>query len=66
MIFAIYLNFQQQNTLKNQYLPHLSSENYGINYIKSHSPRAFQQHQEHTPILIFFSDDLFFIEKMGQ
>jgi hypothetical protein len=24
--FAIFLNFQQQNPLKNQYLPHLGSE----------------------------------------
>ncbi len=43
--FAICLNFHQQNW----FLPHLSSENCEINSIKSDSPRAFQQHQEHPP-----------------
>ncbi len=41
-IFAICLNFQQQNLLKNQYISHLSSENCEINSIKSDSLRAFQ------------------------
>jgi len=45
-ILAICLNFQQQNYLKNQYLPHLNSENCGINFIKSDLLRAFQQGQE--------------------
>ncbi len=40
-IFAICLNFQQQNSLKNQYLPHISFENCEINSIKSHSLRLF-------------------------
>jgi hypothetical protein len=39
-IFAICLNFQQQNLLKNQYLLHLRSE---VNSINSNSQRAFQQ-----------------------
>jgi hypothetical protein len=38
---AICLNFQQQNPLKNQYLPHFSSENYEINSIKSDLLKAF-------------------------
>jgi hypothetical protein len=66
--FAICLNFQQQNSLKNQSLPHLSSENCEINSIKSDSPRAFQQHQEHTQIPIQYSIFILFyfifIEKM--
>jgi len=43
---AICLNFQQQNTLKNQDLSHLSSEICKTNSVKSNSPSAFQQHQE--------------------
>jgi len=42
IFFAIFLNFQQYNSLKNQYLSHLSSENCEINSIKSDSPRGFQ------------------------
>ncbi len=38
-----------KNPLNNQYLPHLSSENCEINFIKSTSRRAFQQQQEHPP-----------------
>jgi hypothetical protein len=53
--FAIYLNFQQQKSLKNQCLPHLSCENYEINSIKSTMPRAFQQHHECPQIPIQFS-----------
>jgi len=65
--FAIYLNFQQQNSLKNQYLPQLSSENCEINSIKSDSPKAFQKHQEHLQIPMKFSVSIFysFIEKNG-
>ncbi len=41
-IFAICLNFQQHNSLKNQYLSHLNSKNCEINSIKSDlSPRGF-------------------------
>ncbi len=39
--FAIYLNFQQQKSLKNQYLLHLSSQDCEINSIKFNSSRAF-------------------------
>jgi hypothetical protein len=46
------LNFQKQNPLKNQYLPHLSSENCERSSTKSDSLRAFQQHQEHSQIPI--------------
>jgi hypothetical protein len=58
--FAICLNFQQQNSLKNEYLQHLSSKNCEINSIKSDSPRAFQQHQERPQIPIQFSDSILF------
>ncbi len=33
--FGIYLNFQQQKSPKNQYLPHSESKSYQINSIKS-------------------------------
>ncbi len=38
----IYLNFQQQKSLLNQYLPHSKSKSYQINSIKSCSSRSFQ------------------------
>jgi hypothetical protein len=60
LIFAICLNFQQQNPLKNQYLPYLSFENCEINSIKSDSPRAFQQHQERLQIPMQFSVSILF------
>jgi hypothetical protein len=59
-IFAICLNFQQQNPLKYQYLPHLSSKTCEINSSKSDLPRAFQQHQEHPQIWIQFSVSILF------
>jgi hypothetical protein len=34
---GIYLNFQLQKSLKNQYLPHSESKCYQINFIKSYS-----------------------------
>jgi len=40
--FGIYLNFQQQKSLKHQYLPHSESKYYQINSIKSCSSRSFQ------------------------
>ncbi len=48
--FGISLNFQQQKSLKNQYLPHSKSKSYQINSIKSCSSRSFQQHQRHIPL----------------
>jgi hypothetical protein len=33
LVFGIYLNFQQQKSLKNQYLPHFESKSYQINSI---------------------------------
>ncbi len=48
--FGIYLNFQWQKSIKNQYLPHSESKSYQINSIKSCSSRSFQQHQWHIPI----------------
>jgi hypothetical protein len=50
------LNFQQQNPLKNQYLPHLSSENCKINSIfKSdsfiHSTQVLECAQSGLPII---------------
>jgi hypothetical protein len=46
---------RQQNPLKSQYRPHLSSKNCEIESIKSDSLRAFQQHQELPQISIQFS-----------
>jgi hypothetical protein len=51
----IYLNFQLQKSLKNQYLPHSESKSYQTNSIKSCSSRSFQQHQRHIPIPPNFS-----------
>jgi len=48
--FGIYLNFQCQKSLKNQYLPLSESKSYKINSIKSCSSRSFQYHQRHIPI----------------
>jgi hypothetical protein len=54
------LNFQQHNSLENQYLPHLSSGNCEMNSMKSDLPRAFQEHQEHPQNSdAVFSFDLF-------
>jgi len=55
-----YLKFQQQKSLKNQYLPHSESKSYKINSIKSCSSRSFQQHQSHIPIQInlLFSEEI--------
>jgi hypothetical protein len=48
--------FLLKNPLKNQYLPHLSSENCEVKLIKSDSSRAFpQQRQEHFQISKQFS-----------
>ncbi len=52
---GIYLNFQRQKSLQNQYLPHFESESYQINSIKSCSSRSFQEHQRHIPIPPKFS-----------
>ncbi len=59
-IFVIWLNFQQQNPHKNQYLSHLSSENYEIYSIKSTLLKAFQYHQEHPKIVVYFSISILF------
>jgi len=52
---GIYLNFRQQKSLKNQYLPQSESKSYQINSIKSYSSRSFQQHPRHIPIPPKFS-----------
>jgi hypothetical protein len=44
--FCNFVKFWQQNPLKNQYLPHLRSNNCEINSIKSELSKAFPQHQE--------------------
>jgi hypothetical protein len=49
------LNFQQQNLLKNQYLPQPSSENCEINSIKFDFPSTLQHHHECLQIPIHFS-----------
>jgi hypothetical protein len=59
-IFCNCLDFQEQKSLKNQYLPHLTSENYEIKSVKSDSPRAFQQHQEHPRIPVQFAVSILF------
>jgi hypothetical protein len=66
--FGIYLNFQWQKSLKNQYLPHSKSKSYQINSIKSCSSRSFQQHQRHIPIPPKFQlwSNLIFSEKVIQ
>ncbi len=55
VFLGIYLNFQRQKSLKNQYLPHSESKSYQINSIKSCSPRSFHKHQRHIPIPLKFS-----------
>jgi len=58
---AICLNFQQQNSLKNQYPSHLSFENCEINSIKSDSPEGFPTPPRMTPnFLIQFSVSVLF------
>ncbi len=52
--FGIYLNFQQQKSLLNQYLAHSKSKSYQINFIKSFSSRSFQQYKTHIPIPLNF------------
>ncbi len=59
-ILAICLNFHQQNSPKNQYLSHFSSENCAINSIKYFLRRALQQHQSCPEVLIQFSISIFF------
>jgi hypothetical protein len=49
-VFGIYLNFQWQKSLQNQYIPHSESKSYQINSIKSCSSRSFQQQKRHVPI----------------
>jgi hypothetical protein len=65
---VICLNFQQKNSFKIQYLPHLKYENYEINSSKSNSTITFQQHQVHLWIQInfLFLILLMFIKKMVQ
>jgi hypothetical protein len=53
--FGIYVNFQRQKSLKNQYLPHSESKSYQINSIKSRPSKFFQEHQRHIPIPPKFS-----------
>jgi hypothetical protein len=55
--FEIYLNFQRQKSLKNQYLSQSQSKYYQINSITSCSSRSFQQQQQqrHIPIFPKFS-----------
>jgi hypothetical protein len=61
------LNFQWQESLQIQYLPHSQSKSYQIDSIKSCSSRSFQQHQRHIPIplklsatilIYFFSEEI--------
>jgi hypothetical protein len=52
---GIYLNFQWQKSLKNQYLPHSKSKSYQKDSIKSSSSRPFQQHQGNITIPPKFS-----------
>ncbi len=56
---GIYLNFQWQKSLLNQYLPDFESKPYQINSLESCSSRSFQQHQRHIPIPPKFSATIF-------
>jgi hypothetical protein len=44
--FTNWVEFSTTDSLKNQYLSHLSSENCEMNSVKSDSLRAFQKHRE--------------------
>jgi hypothetical protein len=43
---SVWISNNKILSLKNQYLPHLNSENCEINFIKSDSLRAFQKGEE--------------------
>jgi len=68
LLNAIFLNFQQQNAFKIQYLPHFKYENYEINFINFDLATTFQQHQVHLWIRIqfLFMILLIFTKKMVQ
>jgi len=53
--FGICLNFQQQKSLRNQYLPHSESKSYQINSIKSLLIKIFPTTRRHIPIPLKFS-----------
>jgi hypothetical protein len=55
--FGIYLNFQQQKSVKKgiSSLFYSQSKSYQMNSIKSCLSSSFQQHQMHTPIPLKFS-----------
>jgi hypothetical protein len=53
--FRNLFEFSATKFTQNQYLPHLRFENCEINSVKSHSLKAFQQHEECPQILIQFS-----------
>jgi hypothetical protein len=65
---AIWSNFQQQIPLSKQYLPHLSSENCEINFIKSDSARISINTKNAPKIQYSFQFGFYlaFIEKMIQ
>jgi hypothetical protein len=50
LVFGILFNFQQQKSLKNQYLSDSESKSNQINSIKACSSRSFQEHQRPIPI----------------
>jgi hypothetical protein len=54
---AILSNFQQQNPLRKQYLPHLSSENCEIKFIKSDLGRISINTKNAPKFNIVFSFD---------
>ncbi len=58
--FGIYLKFQWQKSLKNQYLPHSESKSYPRKFIKFCSPRSFQQPKAHSNSSEIFSCDLIY------
>ncbi len=64
--FGIYLNFKQQKSLLNQYLPQSKSKSYQINSIKSCSSRSFQEHHRHIqiPLKLSATISFHFIEKI--
>jgi hypothetical protein len=54
------LNFQQQKSLLNQYLPHSESKSYQMNSIKACSSRSFHEHQRHVPIPLKLSATIWY------
>jgi hypothetical protein len=66
--FCNFFEFPTTKFTPKTYIQHLNFEIFEINYIKSNSPSAFQQHQEYPQIPIYFHFQFYvvFIVKMVQ